>query len=288
MDVVLALAAALCLSLGTVLQQQVAATASEQEARRAGFLVRLARRPRWLAGIAADALGFAAQAVALAVGRLVVVQPLLATSVVFALPLGAKLGRRRIGRRDMAAALAVTAGLAVFLVAADPTGGREDATTAAWIVSFVAITVVCAPLTLAARGRSAARRAALLGIAAGILFGLSAALTKATVERVDEGVLEVIGDWHLYALIVVGYASMSLSQASLQSGALGAAVATQMSLDPVASLVLGTLAFDETIHDSAAGLAAALAAFLVMIAGLVTLAAAEQEPGEAAAREASA
>jgi drug/metabolite transporter (DMT)-like permease len=280
LDIVLALVAALCFSLGTVLQQQVASTASEEEARQAGFLLRLARRPRWLAGIAADALGFVAQAAALAIGRLVVVQPLLATTVVFSLPLGAKLGGRRVVRRDMLAALAVTAGLGVFLVVADPTGGREDATTAAWIVSFGVAAVVCAALALAARGRPPARRAGLVGAAAGILFGLSAALTKATVERLDEGVLQVFTSWHLYALIAVGYASMSLSQSSLQTGALAPSVATQMSLDPIASLLLGIFAFDESVHEDTAGLIAALAAFAVMIAGIVVLAASEQEPGE--------
>jgi drug/metabolite transporter (DMT)-like permease len=282
MEVVLALVAALCFSLGTVLQQQVASTASEEEARRAGFLLRLARRPRWLAGIASDAVGFAAQAAALAIGKLVVVQPLLATSVVFSLPLGAKLGHRRVVRRDMLAALAVTAGLGVFLVVADPTGGREDATTAAWIVSF-GVAAVCGALALAARGRPPARRAGLIGAAAGILFGLSAGLTKATVERLDDGVLEVFTDWHLYALIVLGYASMSLSQSSLQTGALAPAVATQMSLDPITSLLLGIFAFDETVHEDTVGLIAALAAFVVMIAGIVILAAAEQEPAEAPA-----
>jgi drug/metabolite transporter (DMT)-like permease len=278
MDVVLALVAALCFSLGTVLQQQVASTASEEEARQAGFLLRLARRPRWLAGIASDAVGFAAQAAALAIGRLVVVQPLLATSVVFSLPLGAKLGHRRVVWRDMIAALAVTAGLGVFLVVADPTGGREDATTAAWIVSFAGAAVVCAGLALAARGQPPARRAGLIGAAAGILFGLSAGLTKATVERLDDGVLEVFTSWHVYALVVVGYASMSLSQRSLQTGALAPAVATQMSLDPITSLLLGIFAFDETVHEDAVGLIAALVAFVVMIAGIVRLAAAEQEP----------
>jgi drug/metabolite transporter (DMT)-like permease len=277
-DVILALLAALCFSLGTVLQQQVAATASEEEARRAGFLLRLARRPRWLAGIAADGLGFAAQAVALAIGRLVVVQPLLATTVVFSLPLGAKLGGRHVVRRDMVAALAVTVGLAIFLVVADPTGGREDATTAAWIVSFGVTAAVCAALSLAARGRAPARRAGLVGAAAGILFGLTAALTKATVEQVDDGLLTLFTDWHLYALLVVGYVATSLSQSSLQTGALAPSVATQMSLDPIASLLLGIFAFDETVHEDPAGLVAALAGFAVMIAGIVTLATAEHKP----------
>jgi drug/metabolite transporter (DMT)-like permease len=272
MDVALALAAALLFSLGTVLQQQVAATASEEEARGAGFLLRLARRPRWLAGIAADALGFVAQAAALGLGRIVVVQPLLATSVVFALPLGARLEHKPASRVEILAAIVVTAGLAAFLVLADPEGGVEDASTGAWVLSFGAAAVLCGALVLAARGRSPLRRAALLGTAAGILFALSAALTKATVEQLDDGVLEVLAHWHLYALLVVGYVSMTLSQASLQTGALAPAVATQMALDPVASLFLGTLAFDETIHDSAAATVAALIAFAVMIAGIAFLA----------------
>jgi drug/metabolite transporter (DMT)-like permease len=272
MDVALALAAALLFALGTVLQQQVAATATEEEARGAGFLLRLARRPRWLAGIAADALGFVAQAAALGLGRIVVVQPLLATSVVFALPLSARLEHKPVSRPEILAALAVTAGLGAFLVLADPEGGVENASAVAWIVSFAVAAVICGALVVAARGRAPVHRAAMLGTAAGVLFALSAALTKSTVEQLDEGVLTVFEHWHVYALIVVGYVSMTLSQASLQTGALAAAVATQMSLDPVASLFLGTLAFEETIHDSTAAAVAALAAFAVMIAGIAFLA----------------
>jgi drug/metabolite transporter (DMT)-like permease len=277
MDVALALAAALLFSLGTVLQQAEASQASEEEARGAGFLLRLARRPRWLAGIAADALGFVGQAAALGIGRIVVVQPLLATSVVFSLPLGAWLEDKPVSRAEMLAALAVTAGLGAFLVLADPSGGVDNPEASAWIVSFAVAAVLCAGLTLGARGRSPVHRAALLGTAAGILFALSAALTKATVEQLDDGVLTIFEHWQLYALVVVGYVSMTLSQASLQAGALAPAVATQMALDPVASLLLGTLAFKETIHDETGALLAALAAFAVMIAGIGFLALREPE-----------
>jgi drug/metabolite transporter (DMT)-like permease len=272
MDVVLALGAALLFSLGTVLQQQEASRATEAEARGAGFLLRLARRPRWLAGIVADALGFVAQAAALGLGRIVVVQPLLATSVVFSLPLGARLEHKPVSRPDVLAALAVTAGLGAFLVLADPAGGVDNPSAGAWIISFAVAAVLCAALTLSARGRAPVHRAALIGTAAGILFALSAALTKSTVEQLDDGLLSIFEHWHLYALIVVGYVSMTLSQASLQAGALAPAVATQMALDPVASLLLGTLAFDETIHDETGALLAALAAFAVMIAGIGFLA----------------
>jgi hypothetical protein len=117
-------------------------------------------------------------------------------------------------------------------------------------------------------------KASLLGIATGILWGISAGLTKAVVEGLDEGVVSVLTDWHLYCLIVVGWASLTLAQASLQAGALAPAVATQATLDPITSVLIGTLAFDESIHESALGLAGSALALAVMIGGLAVLSAA--------------
>jgi drug/metabolite transporter (DMT)-like permease len=290
LEVSLALVAALLFALGTVLQQKEAQEVSDEDAKKAGFLLRLARRPVWLAGMAADGVGYAAQAAALGIGRIVVVQPLLATTVVFALPFGARILGQPIRRRDVLAAIAVTAGLGVFLVVADPQGGREDATTAAWIASFGVAAAVCVPLVIAGRRASTpAMKATLLGIATGILWGLSAGLTKTVVENLDEGVLSLLGDWHLYALAVVGWASLTLAQASLQAGALAPAVATQAAVDPIASVLLGTLAFEETIHHGALGVAGSLAGFAAMVGGIVVLASsqasssASEEPSVSAA-----
>lgn len=59
MDVVLALVAALLFALGSVLQQKAGMDEPEAaEGSGSGLLLRMARRPAWLAGIAADALGF--------------------------------------------------------------------------------------------------------------------------------------------------------------------------------------------------------------------------------------
>ena len=276
--VLLSLAAAFLFAAGTVLQQQVATDATDEEALGAGFLLQLARKPRWLAGIAIDGLGFVCQAIALGVGRLVVVQPLLATTVVFALPLGAKLTDQRVGRREILAAIAVAGGVGAFLVIADPSGGIDDPTATGWIVTGVASGVACTALV--AGGIAADRpgvKATLFGTAAGVLFAVSAALTKAVVEQIEVGILTPFSDWHLYALIVVGYASMTLSQTALQTGVLAPAVATQMAIDPIVSLLIGTLAFEETIHETDAALAASIVALGAMLAGLVVLAASQQQ-----------
>jgi drug/metabolite transporter (DMT)-like permease len=277
MEVAFAAASAFFFALGTVLQQKGAvAEPSGGSARGAAkLLLRLARRPVWIGGIAADALGFVCQAVALGIGKLVVVQPILATSVVFSLPLGARITDQRISRRDVLAAVAVTAGLAVFLVVGDPTGGRDDAPFGDWLVAVAPIVVLCAVLLATGWRGSPGVKAALLGTAAGLFFGLSAALTKATVDQLDEGVLHVFVTWHLYALLAVGYAGMTLSEIALQTGVLAPAVATFSILDAITSVVLGVTLFQETLRDDAFGIALDVAALGVMFAGLVVLAGAE-------------
>lgn len=282
LTVALALAAAALFALGTVLQQREAMREPEDGSLGAGFLVRLARRPVWLAGMAADGIGFLAQAAALGVGRMVVVQPILATTVIFSLPLGARLSGQRISRRQILAAAVTTGGLAAFLAFGNPAGGRDDAPLGEWLTVAAVSAAVCAPLILAARGRSPAPRAALLGTATGILWGLSAALTKATVDQLDEGVVALFGDWHLYALIVVGGLALSLSQASLQTGALAPAIATASILDPLTSLLLGLTLFAEALEDSPAGATAAGLGLLVALGGLYFLAASQAPAAEPA------
>jgi drug/metabolite transporter (DMT)-like permease len=283
MEFVLGIAAAIFFALGTVLQEREAQSVPEDEAMNAGVLLKLARRPIWMAGIAADGLGFICQAAALHFGQLAVVQPLLAASVVFALPFGRFIVHRKVTRKDMIGAAAVTVGLVFFLIMANPEDGVDTASTMSWIISGAIAGGVCAVLVVAARGRSASPRAALLGMSAGILFGFSAGLTLTVVDSLNEGIVDLLTDWHLYALIVVGWISMTLSQAALQTGALPAAVSTQMSLDPVVSVLLGVLIFQESIHDTFLEGAVALLGLAVMIGGLFYLARAQGEEAAAPA-----
>lgn len=147
-------------------------------------------------------------------------QPILATTIVFALPLGVWLSAQRITRRDVVAAIVVTAGLALSLLLADPSGGRQDAPLGGWIVAGAVVIGIATALLLAGLSRVGALRAALLGTASGLLFGLVSAITKAAVEVLQDDGAEVLLNWHLYALIVVGFAGMTITQLSLQTGIL--------------------------------------------------------------------
>ena len=77
-------AAALCNALNVIAQHR-GSIASAEKSKGWRFVVVLLRNPVWLAGWAALAGGFVFQALALHVGQLSVVQPLLVTELVFAL-----------------------------------------------------------------------------------------------------------------------------------------------------------------------------------------------------------
>lgn len=266
MEIVLALSSALLFALGTVLQQRAGLDAPSPAG--SALLVSMARRPVWLIGIGADALGFVAQAAALGAGRLAVVQPLLVTSIVFALPLGIRFSGQRVHGNDVLAALLVVVALVAFLVIATPSGGRSEAPVHRWLISGAVCVVACAPLVLLGRSGPPARRAILLAGAAGLLFALSAALTKAVVDELSAGLVHTVLSWEPYALAVVGYASMTLNQMALNTGALAATIAASTAVDPLVSVLLGVTVFDESL--SASPLATVLAA-LALAAGLAAM-----------------
>ena len=276
MDIVLALAAALFFAFGTVLQQR-AGLEKPTESKGAGLLVQMAKRPVWLAGIAADAFGFVCQAVALAIGRLAVVQPLLVSTVVFALPLGARFTGQKVRRVDVGAAFLVVLALIAFLTIANPSGGNDNAPLGEWLITGGICAAVCVPLVLLGQRGPAPRRAAMLGIATGVLFALSAALTKVAADQVEAGLFEVFVHWQLYALIVVGYASMTLNQLALNTGALAPAVATALAFDPIASVVIGVTVLNESLHTSPAGIAGTVLALAAALAGMAVLARSQAE-----------
>lgn len=276
MEVVLSLASAMLFALGTVLQQR-AGVSEPSGGAHAGLVLRMARRPVWLAGIAADGLGFVAQAAALGIGRLAVVQPLLVASVVFALALGVRLSGQRVTGGEVAAAALVVVALVGFLLIASPSGGRSEAPLSDWLVVFVICAAACAPLALLARRGPAPRRAALLGTAAGVLFALSAALTKAVVDELHAGPGRVIASWELYALAVVGYASMTLNQLALNTGALAATMAASTASDPIVSVVLGLALFRESLHLSGLRAVGTLGALAVALLGIAVLALSQEQ-----------
>ncbi|MDX3229287.1 DMT family transporter [Streptomyces sp. ME19-01-6] len=224
-------------------------------------LVRLLRRPFWLAGGAAMVVSAVAQVGALAVGRLSVVQPLLVTELLFTLVVGSLVFRHRPDGRTWLAFVTLAAGLALFLVAADPSHGQSTAMNGRWlpvglltVLAVGALTAVARALRGPARAlRGPARalrgpaRAAVLGCATAACFACTAALIKEFTGRFSDGVAAVFTSWPLYAVCGVGLLSFLLLQSTLRAGTLAASQPALTLGDALMSIALGWVLFGERV-----------------------------------------
>jgi drug/metabolite transporter (DMT)-like permease len=277
--VLLALAASFCTATSSVCQRLGARSLDAREPGVTGFdallVFRLARRPVWLLGFASMIAGFGFQVSALRYGPLALVQPILTAELLFVFGYLAVLTRfRGVRLREWAAAAAMSAGLAVFLRAASPSGGRPAAPGALWWLAGLATAgaVLAAVAAAGAGGHvSVTRRAACLGIATGISWGFVAAVIKELSSRISGGPAAVFTNWAVYVLIVAGAASMLLASHAMTAGPLAASQPGFTLLDPVVAIALGVLLFGEHLGTAAADLAGEAAGVAVLAAGVAVL-----------------
>ena len=195
-----------------------------------------------------DLRGYAAQAAALGLGSLVLVQPLLVTTLLFALPLAAWWSGRRLSRADALWALTLSAALALFVVVAEPTAGVDRAAPPRWLPAGVALgAVLCGCLAVAAVRRGAVR-AVLLAVATAVLYGVTAALTKGVVSLLDDGPLALVTAWETPALVVAAVAGTVASQSAFQAGGLAASLPIITVGEPFVGVALGAAVLDEQVH----------------------------------------
>ena len=268
-----ALASALAAASSSVLQHRSARHGSGRGASGLRLVVRLLASPLWLGGLLAAAAGLALHALALAGGRLTVVQPLLVSGVLFALPVSAVLEHRRPSRVEWAWALAVVAGLAGFLATARPSEGRlsVDADTLL-AMTLVAGGVMLVSVVLVQEGLLGRHAAPLLAGAAGIGYGVTAALLKQTQYLVHHQGTAALGDWPLYALVVVGGLAIWMTQLAYQQGPLASSMPALTIGDPLASVVIGATAFHEHLAHTPGALAGEIVSFVVMAVAATQLA----------------
>ncbi|MDR0365698.1 MAG: DMT family transporter [Bifidobacteriaceae bacterium] len=268
-----ALAAAVCFAGAFVSQQHVAFAVPEAKGRGLRLYLQLARSPIWWAGAVGDVAGFALQAVALGFGSVVLVQPVLVTAMVFALPLAAWWNGRRIRRSDLAWAVLVVVGLAVFTTVANTEKGTVSDAARPWLFPGITIGLVLAGLWLAGIKSKGTMRAFSYGALAGVAYGVIAPLTELSVVNLEQlGLLGLVKSWPLYALVVFMLVGTALQQAAFHAGDLGASLPATQVLEPLVAVALGFWALGAQLHTSLVGWVAIAAAGAAMAVGTVQLA----------------
>lgn len=270
--VALALLSALLTAISTVAQQRAAFVAADARPGHLGLIRVLLRRPLWWAGLIGETGGYLCQAAALGLGSLLLVQPLLVTALLFALPLGAHYANRRVSRADWGAAGLLTAALGVFVVAGNPQPGSAHGSVDDWVIAIAVLAPVVAACLVGAATAKGTRRAALLAVSVGILYGVMAVLTKSVVDLLGQGLGAVLASPETYALVAVGIAGTVLQQSAFSAGALPASLPTMTVLEPAVATVLGVALLGEQIDANGAEWALIGLAVVGMVVGTVALA----------------
>jgi drug/metabolite transporter (DMT)-like permease len=240
-----------CFALAATLWQTAALSLKGVSFREPKSFLVLLTRWVWLLGLAAQVVGVGLQAAALDRGRVSIIQPLLVTTVVWALPLGYFLTHQAIGGREVIGAAIIVVGLALFAAFGDPASGVDNAPGSDWAASILVIGAVCAALLVFANRGSLSVRAALLGTIAGLLYGLSATLMKPVIENVHTGgVGAVIAGWQFWVWAAAGVVGFLFQQLSLSTGQLVPSVATVSVANPIVSVMLGALVLQERLEKN--------------------------------------
>jgi drug/metabolite transporter (DMT)-like permease len=230
------------------------------------------RQPAWWAGTLVAVSGYMFQAVALAHGSLLLVQPLLVSALLFVLPLAAKFSKHHVTVGDWWWALVLTAALIVFVLIGQPREGHYRAPVPAWSVALAGTVPVVILCVAAAHWTSGRLRAMLLATAVAVLVGMIAVLTKVSTHRL------AVHGWHglltvpaPYLLIVLALTVTVLQQSAFHAGALQASVPIMLVGEPVVAVLLGVVILGEHLAVRGVGVLILAVAVAAMTAATIAL-----------------
>jgi hypothetical protein len=271
-------ASAVAYGVSTAVEHSAAQDVSKNSAADApaGGLLSLLSNRRWLMGVAGDTLGFVLQAIALSTGPVVLIQPLLVLALPISLPVARWLGGPRPGRAQFMSCGWIILGLGAFFAIVGNPGDADPLDTRAAII-VVAIATVGALAALAPfRSRSGTVKAAVYGTVSGALFGVVAVLVDAAAGTFKVHGIAAFGRAEglvpLVSLLVLGAASLALTQVSYASGALAASFPGNLTADPFVAVLLGAILLNERIPESPLSVLGYVACFAAVLYGAIRLA----------------
>lgn len=270
---VVGIAAALSLGLGYVLQQRAAAGAPLSDILRFRLLVDLMHRPVWWLGIAAMVVGQLLSGLALHLATVAVVEPLLSTSLLFALAFAAALSRVRVHWTELSGAVLLSASLGVFIAVGNPhSSPRPDPNNAVITVAVCAVVGAVAILVALGKTRELVGESILLATGAGVLYGLQDASTRAAlVISHDHGITALFVNPWVYIVVGSAVIGILLSQSAFKAARLDYSLPPIAAAEPIVGIALGVTLLGDVVSVSIIGLAVESICLVGMVAGVVLI-----------------
>jgi hypothetical protein len=259
-------------AVASVTQQRTAAAVASGRSLDPALVLRLLRSRPWLLGFALVIAGYLLQAVALDLGRLLVVEPVFPLGLLLALVLAARADGRSLRLLEWTAAIATVAGLAVFLIAAEPTGGNRTAPARSLGATAAGAVVIAGLCWLVSRRVAGSRRALVLSVGGGVGAGVTDALTKTAAALAGTIRFALFGDVRLYLLAACGLVTLTVQQNAYRAAGLAASLPAFVVLEPVIGSLLGLFGYHEGVGDGPLRITIEALAVLTALWGIAGLA----------------
>ena len=272
-DYATALLAALLLGVGFVLQQYTAEQEPESRFLSPRILTDLLRKPRWLAGISCMIAGMLLAAWAIGHLELTLVEPLLSTNLLFALVLAVPMSKQAFRLPEIAGALILCTGVALLSSTRTTKPiGLSFGSVSHWPAAAIIAGIAFVAVNLGRRANGQVR-ATLTGLGAGLVFGIQDALTRQTLEALQDHSWTVLfSTWSMYALVGAGITGVWLMQSAFSAAPLRASLPTIAAGEPLAGIVLGIVVFGDRVQVSPGMLAIEAGGIAALIVGVVAVA----------------
>jgi drug/metabolite transporter (DMT)-like permease len=274
-----ALGAALFIAIGDVIHQRTAHEVTDENVSHVGLFLRLLKDTGWWLGSGVAAIGFLLQAAALGLGSVLLVQALLVTSLLFALPISARAGHRRVTRWEWTWAALLATSVVVIVTVGNPTEGQSRASMDTWALVAAVLGPLLVLAVIGARIWSGPTSAVLLAFVSGALWGMFAVLLKGVVDVLGDGIVPLLRSPELYLWAAVGIAGTAWQQSSFRAGSLTASLPTMTVTEPIVGSVLGMVVLGETLRPGEIGLFVLIAAVGAMVVSTAMLARGEAAAG---------
>jgi drug/metabolite transporter (DMT)-like permease len=272
-NIAVTLIAALLLGVGFVLQQHAAERAPKAFFLQLALLTNLLKRRRWLAGLGVMIAGELASAWSVSHISLSLAEPLLTTSLLFALALAVPLSGQPLRATEVVGVIILCGGVAALSVARTATSpALSFASPSGWLAA-AAIAAVAACFLQAGRLKRGLARATLTGTAAGLVFGISDALTRQTVHVMDtHSFSALLTTWPGYSLIGASLVGLWLMESAFNAAPLHASLPAISAAEPAAGILLGILVFGDAVRVSPVMIGVQIAGLLALVAGVFLVA----------------
>jgi hypothetical protein len=269
----IALCAALASAIGDVIRQRSAQEITDKEVGHLELFRLSVRDPRWWLGGMGAIANYSLQAGALALGSVMLVTALQVTSLLFALPIYARLAHHRVTRWEWFWAVTLAGALAVLVTVGDPGTGSSRGSLGTWAAVAVVMGPILVACVLGARIWADSTIApVLLAVVAGSSLALFALLTKGAIGAVSGGFGAFLRAPESYCLIPAALAGMIFQQSAFRAGALTASLPTVTVAKPMVASMLGVVVLGETLNTSGPRVLTLLTAGVLVAVATIALA----------------